>query len=101
MSVTGDAACPSAELTPMMEGFDRIHWRISDEDRRRRLAFGWPARTFSPIARIVPLSLKAYDVTKVVGDHYGGEFVKEPFRWDKSAMVSPRMIRYRRGSVNQ
>ena len=23
--------------------------------------------------------LKAYDVTKVVGDHYGGEFVKEPF----------------------
>ena len=24
--------------------------------------------------------LKAYDVTKVVGDHYGGEFVKEPFR---------------------
>jgi hypothetical protein len=24
--------------------------------------------------------LKAYDVIKVVGDHYGGEFVKEPFR---------------------
>ncbi len=24
--------------------------------------------------------LKAYDVTEVVGDHYGGEFVKEPFR---------------------
>ena len=24
--------------------------------------------------------LDAYDVTKVVGDHYGGEFVKEPFR---------------------
>src|SRR6266566_2398414 len=24
--------------------------------------------------------LKAYDVTKVIGDHYGGEFVKEPFR---------------------
>ena len=23
---------------------------------------------------------KAYDVTKVIGDHYGGEFVKEPFR---------------------
>src|SRR5262249_41890562 len=23
--------------------------------------------------------LKAYNVTKVVGDHYGGEFVKEPF----------------------
>jgi hypothetical protein len=23
--------------------------------------------------------LKAYDVTRVVGDHYGGEFVKEPF----------------------
>jgi hypothetical protein len=23
--------------------------------------------------------LKAYDVTKVIGDHYGGEFVKEPF----------------------
>src|SRR5262245_4383100 len=24
--------------------------------------------------------LKAYDVTKVIGDHYGGEFVAEPFR---------------------
>ena len=24
--------------------------------------------------------LKSYRVSKVIGDHYGGEFVKEPFR---------------------
>src|SRR5258708_5153133 len=37
---------------------------------------------FSPDAVVDDFAalLKAYDVTKVVGDHYGGEFVKEPFR---------------------
>ena len=37
---------------------------------------------FSPLAVVDDFStlLKNYRVSKVVGDHYGGEFVKEPFR---------------------
>ena len=37
---------------------------------------------FSPSAVVDDFAtlLKSYRVSKVVGDHYGGEFVKEPFR---------------------
>jgi len=37
---------------------------------------------FSPSAVVdeFAILLKSYRVSKVVGDHYGGEFVKEPFR---------------------
>ena len=37
---------------------------------------------FSPSAVVDEFAtlLKSYRVSKVVGDHYGGEFVKEPFR---------------------
>ena len=36
---------------------------------------------FSPSAVVDDFAtlLKSYRVSKVVGDHYGGEFVKEPF----------------------
>ena len=36
---------------------------------------------FSPLAVVDDFAtlLKSYRVSKVVGDHYGGEFVKEPF----------------------
>ena len=37
--------------------------------------------------------LKAYGVTKVIGDHYGGEFVKEPFRKHGSATNCARSRR--------
>jgi hypothetical protein len=37
---------------------------------------------FSPSAVVDDFAvlLKSYRVSKVIGDHYGGEFVKEPFR---------------------
>jgi hypothetical protein len=37
---------------------------------------------FSPSAEVDDFAalLQRYRVSKVVGDHYGGEFVKEPFR---------------------
>jgi hypothetical protein len=37
---------------------------------------------FSPSAMVDDFAalLKSYRVSKVIGDHYGGEFVKEPFR---------------------
>jgi hypothetical protein len=40
------------------------------------------APPFSPAAVVDEFAelLKKYHVTKVVGDHYGGEFVREPFR---------------------
>ena len=36
----------------------------------------WPSAVVDDFAVL----LKSYHVSKVVGDHYGGEFVKEPFR---------------------
>jgi hypothetical protein len=37
---------------------------------------------FDPVAVVdtFAASLKTYGISKVLGDHYGGEFVKEPFR---------------------
>jgi hypothetical protein len=47
---------------------------IVDAVREMRPPFG-PTVVVDEFAQL----LKTYDVTRVVGDHYGGEFVKEPF----------------------
>ena len=49
---------------------------MSDHRRHPR-----PRPPFSPEAsRRVRRALKLYRITKITGDHFGGEFVKEPFR---------------------
>ncbi len=48
---------------------------ILDAVRERRPPFS-PAAVVEDFAAV----LKSYRVSKVVGDHYGGEFVREPFR---------------------
>ncbi len=59
-------------LVPEARPDDRI---IIDAVREMRPPFS-PTVVVDEFAEL----LKAYDVTEVVGDHYGGEFVKEPFR---------------------
>ena len=62
---------------------------------------------FSPAATVAEFAdlLKAYKVTKVVGDHWGGEFVKEPFRkagieYEKSEKTASDIFRDMLSALN-
>ena len=65
----------SDSMTLAVAHIDKDGHSILDAVRERRPPFS-PAAVVEDFAAL----LKTYRISKVVGDHYGGEFVREPFR---------------------